>query len=100
MHFASSGRETLQRLLDRTPQALLLDLQMRELDGVEVMKRMRSDARLARVPAIMINARSDRRVVLTARELGAAGFVLKPPTRDVLLGKLARVLGAAAMDPR
>ncbi|HLK70612.1 MAG TPA: response regulator [Steroidobacteraceae bacterium] len=99
VHFASSGQETLQRLLDWTPQALLLDLQMPELDGVEVMKRMRSDARLARVPVIMITARSDRGVVLTARKLGAADFVVKPPTRDVLLGKLARVLGAAAMDP-
>jgi DNA-binding response OmpR family regulator len=75
---ASDGEQALQSAYDLGPDLVLLDVMMPTLDGFEVCKRLRSDARTKQISVIMLTAKSlsaDRVVGLTA---GADDYMIKP----------------------
>jgi CheY-like chemotaxis protein len=90
--YATSGLEALRALARVTPDLILMDLKMPDIDGVEVMRRCRSMPRLAGAPVIMVTGNAEMNVVLTSRELGVADFIVKPFDRKTLLTKISRVL--------
>jgi two-component system cell cycle response regulator len=75
---AASGFEGLARAAEYTPDAILLDVMMPGMNGFEVCKRLRADARLAEVPIIMITALDDRDARLLGLRTGADDFISKP----------------------
>ena len=75
---AASGFEGLARAAEYTPDAVLLDVMMPGMNGFEVCKRLRADARLAEVPIIMITALDDRDARLLGLRTGADDFISKP----------------------
>jgi two-component system cell cycle response regulator len=75
---AASGFEGLARAAEYTPDAVLLDVMMPGMNGFEVCKRLRADARLAEVPVIMITALDDRDARLLGLRTGADDFISKP----------------------
>jgi two-component system cell cycle response regulator len=75
---AANGFEGLARAAEYTPDAVLLDVMMPGMNGFEVCKRLRADARLAEVPIIMITALDDRDARLLGLRTGADDFVAKP----------------------
>jgi CheY-like chemotaxis protein len=91
--YAATGAEALNTLSRVTPDAILLDFQMPDLDGVEVVKRLKAEPRLANVPVIMITAVSNKNVVLESHSAGASDYIVKPFNRHALTSKLARALG-------
>lgn len=75
---ASDGEEALRAAYDLTPDLILLDVMMPEMDGFEVCQRLRSDARTRHISIIMLTAKSlsaDKVVGLTA---GADDYMIKP----------------------
>ncbi|MBD3180835.1 response regulator [Candidatus Poribacteria bacterium] len=76
--FATDGIETLNKAKEISPDLILLDLMMPEMDGFEVCRKIRSDPVLAEVPIIMITALDDRKSRLRGIESGADGFMSKP----------------------
>ena len=75
---AEDGREALEEVLHRKPDLILLDVMMPNLDGFEVIQRLRSDIRTRMVPIIMLTAKAqsaDKVVGLTA---GADDYIIKP----------------------
>lgn len=59
---AGGGKEALELLSrDPLPDLVLLDLMMPDIDGWEVYRRMKADERLARIPVIVVTARSEHR---------------------------------------
>lgn len=78
---ASGGREALVLMKQSRPDLVLLDIAMPEMDGLNVLKVMRADARLADVPVILLTAVSDKKHVLQAASMGAAGYLLKSQFR-------------------
>jgi PAS domain S-box-containing protein len=76
--FASNGSEALTKAIDLTPDLILLDVMMPDMDGFEVCRRLRADARLAEVPVIMVTALDDRTSRLQGIEAGADDLVSKP----------------------
>jgi diguanylate cyclase (GGDEF)-like protein len=75
---ASDGDEALRAAYDLTPDLILLDVMMPEVDGFEVCQRLRSDARTRQISIIMLTAKSlsaDKVVGLTA---GADDYMIKP----------------------
>jgi CheY-like chemotaxis protein len=81
---AVDGDEALRRLGNAPlPSLILLDLMMPKMDGVEFRRRQLADARLERIPVIVISARTD--VAAQARALGAADFMAKPMHFEELL---------------
>jgi CheY-like chemotaxis protein/chemotaxis signal transduction protein len=90
---AENGREALRLAREFPPAAVLLDLSMPEMDGLEVLSQMRREPRLSRVPVIVISTEHDRAAECLGA--GATEFVHKPVRADALRAVVARVLERA-----
>ena len=84
---AASGPEALERVLAAQPDLVLLDIQMPEMDGYEVCRRIRSDSATRFLPVVMITS-SDAEIRVNAIEAGADDFITKPFNKDELLGRV------------
>jgi diguanylate cyclase (GGDEF)-like protein len=100
---ASDGEQALQSAYDLGPDLVLLDVMMPTLDGFEVCKRLRSDARTKQISVIMLTAKSlsaDRVVGLTA---GADDYMIKPFDPIELVARvriaLTRSRGSREVNP-
>jgi len=85
VHCATSGVEALGYLHAIRPQLVLLDVSMPEMDGLEVLHRMRADRHLSTLPVVMYTALSDEARRMRALQLGAADYLIKGQTN---LGEL------------
>jgi len=84
---ASSGREALEKVTAGVPDLILLDIQMPEIDGYEVCRRLRADPATQFLPVVMITS-SDTEVRVNALEAGADDFVTKPFDQQELLARV------------
>ncbi len=75
---ASSGKEALALIEKQTPDIVLLDVMMPELDGFEVCKRIRANPRTRFLPVVMVTALSDQADRVRGLESGADDFLTKP----------------------
>jgi adenylate cyclase len=75
---AANGREALDRMLAEEPDIVLLDVVMPEMDGIDVLERIKRDPALRAVPVIMISALEDFDSVVRCIELGAEDYLQKP----------------------
>ena len=78
LDFALNGAEALTKAAALTPDLILLDVMMPDMDGIEVCRRLRATAVLAEVPVIMVTALDDKDSRLQGIEAGADEFVAKP----------------------
>jgi two-component system cell cycle response regulator len=76
--FAGNGEEALVEAAALTPDVILLDVMMPDMDGFEVCRRLRVDPLLAQVPVIMVTALDDHDSILQGIEAGADDFITKP----------------------
>ncbi len=88
----SYGNTALEHLAAHVPDLILLDLMLPEPNGVEILRRVRSDARLARVPILILSAKADARSMQQALELGADGFISKPYVASSLIERVKTAL--------
>jgi len=65
------------RVLD-TPYLLLLDIRMPQVDGVEVLRKLKADAELRKIPVIMLTTTDDPREVERCHQIGCSSYVVKP----------------------
>jgi CheY-like chemotaxis protein len=72
------GATTLARLCGRTYDLVVLDLWMAGMHGLEVLRALRGDPRLARVPVLILTANASHLALLQSFESGADEFVRKP----------------------
>ena len=75
---APNGREALERLETRPFDLVLLDIMMPELDGFQVLERLKAHATWRHIPVIMISALSEFESVVRCIELGAEDYLQKP----------------------
>jgi CheY-like chemotaxis protein len=91
---ARDGREGLLQANRITPDLILMDLAMPEMDGVEATRRLRQRHTLSRTPIFAISAYATSDVKQDAMAAGCAEVFLKPLEIDKLLGKIRSTLGA------
>ena len=72
------GDAALAALARELPAVLVLDAMLPGADGFEILRRLRSEARTARLPVLMLTAKGQRRDRATAEGLGADRFMTKP----------------------
>jgi CheY-like chemotaxis protein len=70
-----------QRALD-TPYLLLLDIRMPQVDGIEVLRQVKQDPELRKVPVIMLTTTDDPREVERCHAIGCASYIVKPVDYD------------------
>jgi len=85
---AKDGVEAVAMLQERKPDLMLLDIEMPRMDGFEVARQVRHDARLRDLPIIMISSRTGTKHKEHAAELGVNDFLGKPFQESELLAKI------------
>jgi DNA-binding response OmpR family regulator len=89
---AVDGRQALEQLQARDFDLVLLDVMMPELNGYEVLERMRADERLRHVPVVMISATDGVESVVRCIELGAEDYLPKPFDPVILRARIGACL--------
>lgn len=74
---AASGAEALQLLDHLTPDLILLDIAMPEMDGLSLLERLRQDARWQDIPVVMLTAIADEQSIRRAFRMGACEYLVK-----------------------
>ena len=86
---AKDGVDALEQLLDVVPDVMLVDIEMPRMDGFDLTRNVRADARLAHVPIIMITSRIAEKHRAYAREIGVNYYLGKPYQEEELLAHIA-----------
>jgi CheY-like chemotaxis protein len=89
---AEGGLQGVELALADPPDVVLCDLRMPDLGGIEVMKRLRSDPRTARVPFVAVTGGATPFTLESGEARGADGYVRKPFGIDDLLAVVSRLL--------
>jgi chemosensory pili system protein ChpA (sensor histidine kinase/response regulator) len=96
---AKDGVDALEKMNDLVPDVVLLDVEMPRMDGFELARVMRSDARLKSVPIIMITSRTADKHRNHAMEIGVNVYLGKPYQEQQLLDSIAEQLGQEVEMP-
>lgn len=75
-YLTSSGK--YENRASGNPAIVLLDIKMPKMDGLEVLKRMKSDEKLKRIPVVLLTSSRDENDLLNGYELGCNAYVVKP----------------------
>ncbi len=92
---AHNGNDALDLAERQAPDLILLDLMMPGLDGTEVTRRLKADPAMAKIPLVMLTAKSEETDVVVGLTLGADDYVTKPFSMKILLARLTTVLRRA-----
>jgi chemosensory pili system protein ChpA (sensor histidine kinase/response regulator) len=94
---AKDGLDALEKLAEETPMVLLSDIEMPRMDGFDLARNVRADARWAGLPIIMITSRIAQKHREHAMQLGVNHYLGKPYSEDDLLGMVAQYAGQVAV---
>jgi chemosensory pili system protein ChpA (sensor histidine kinase/response regulator) len=93
---AKDGLDAVEKLIDRVPDLMLLDIEMPRMDGYELATHMKNDPRLASVPIIMITSRTGEKHRQRAFEIGVERYLGKPYNEAELLRNVQEMLETTA----
>lgn len=85
------GRTALAKAIEDSPAMLILDVMLPELDGYEVLRILRDDARSKDLPVLMLTAKSQREDRETAIDYGADMFMTKPFANSEIIAAVERL---------
>ena len=88
LEYAKSGSEGLAKIPSFEPEMLIVDLKLPEMDGFEILERLRRDPKFSFIPVIVITSRDELSEKLRAFELGADDYVVKPFQPEELLARM------------
>lgn len=93
---AKDGIDALERMTERVPDLMLLDIEMPRMDGYELATAMKGDARLRGVPIVMITSRTGDKHRQRAFEIGVERYLGKPYQEPELIRNVYELLGINA----
>ena len=96
----NSGVRALQYLKREKPDLILLDIQMKEKNGIETLKEIRDMEACKDIPVIMLTSMRDKEMVFESVKLGVEDYVIKPFNKQDLLDRVDRVLKGDQWDVR
>jgi len=85
---ADSGKEALRILTEVSPDLILLDIMMPDMDGYEVCSELKKNEMTANIPVIFLTAKHELEHIVKGVELGAADYVTKPFNAKELLSRV------------
>ena len=90
---ADDGKTALPMLQNGSFDFLITDWNMPGMPGLDLIKAVRGDAKLAKMPVLMLTAEAKREQIIEAAQAGVNGYVIKPFTAETLKEKLDKILG-------
>jgi two-component system chemotaxis response regulator CheY len=90
---ATDGTEALQKLKESNFGLVISDWNMEPMTGIQLLRHVRADERLKRIPFIMVTAESKPENVVAAKQAGVSNYIVKPFNAQTLKMKMASVLG-------
>ncbi len=88
LEYAKSGSEGLAKIPSFEPDMLIVDLKLPEMDGFEILERLRRDPKYSHMPVIVITAKDELSEKLKAFELGADDYLVKPFQPEELVARM------------
>jgi len=98
--FAADGEAGLRLVDQDPPDLILLDLLLPRIDGMEVCRRLKQNARARAIPVIMLTAKAGETDKVTGLELGADDYVTKPFSPRELVARVRAVLRRRTLPPQ
>ncbi|MCM1261228.1 MAG: response regulator [Butyrivibrio sp.] len=100
VHAFSDGTRALKFLKEkeRTPDLIILDIDMPEINGYEMLKMIKEKEHLKDIPVIFLTSNNDKEHVVKAVSGGAKDYVVKPIDADILLDKVKAQLSTESDD--
>ena len=99
---AANGIEALQKVAEEKPDLILLDILMPQMDGFEVLRRLRSDPATADLRVVILSALNTTEDIVKGFNLGANDFITKPIIMEKLISSVSdqlRLSGKGTSDP-
>ena len=91
---AVDGREALEFATTENPDLVLLDVMMPVMDGLQVLRNIKSQEETKNIPVIMLTAKGQDKDIVTGIETGAVDYVTKPFSFAELLARVNRALAS------
>ena len=89
---ALSGEAALRSSRSENPDLILLDLMLPGIDGLDVLKKLKKDAKTTNIPTILLTAKGEEADIVAGLELGADDYITKPFSPRVLLARIRAAL--------
>ncbi len=90
--FAENGLDAIEKLGTDSVTLILTDLNMPYMDGMELIKTLRSDPNWADIPILMVTTEEDNEEKEKAIKIGATGYVVKPVTGEEIAQNIKKIL--------
>ncbi|WP_232302800.1 response regulator [Elstera litoralis] len=90
---ATDGSTALARLREKNYGLVISDWNMEPMTGLQLLREVRSDAKLKHIPFVMVTAESKTENVIAAKEAGVTNYIVKPFNAETLKQKLVAVFG-------
>ena len=90
---ALDGSEALKKLREKDYGLVISDWNMEPMTGLQLVREVRSDKKLKKLPFIMVTAESKTENVVAAKEAGVSNYIVKPFNAETLKQKMVSVLG-------
>lgn len=92
IHIANDGVEGLKKVHLYHPDIVISDQMMPEMDGLEMLQRIRKDFQISHIPVVILTAKNDDEAKTRATSLGANAYITKPFNKDYLLARVEQLL--------
>ena len=90
---APSGLHAFLLMGKQKPDMVLLDYEMPEMNGKEVMEKLQSDEELREIPIVFLTSADSKEIVMELLALKPAGYILKPVESQMLLERIEEIIG-------
>ena len=94
---AEDGVAALQMLRSSRFDFVVSDINMPNMNGFDLLKAMKADENLKRIPVLMVTAEARKEDIVLAAQSGAAGYVVKPFTKATLEEKVTKIMHKLAV---
>lgn len=89
----SKGMRALKYLKKEVPDLIILDVEMPEIDGFEMLKLIKEKEELKNVPVIFLTSNNGQNEVIDAIKGGAKDYIIKPINEELLIEKVNKIFG-------
>ena len=94
---AEDGQVALGKLRAGSFDFVVSDLNMPNMNGFELLRNIRADDKLKALPVLLVTAEAKKEDIVTAAQIGASGYIVKPFTKATLEEKLGKILAKFAV---